>query len=120
MGYAQPLRSFLQTLTFFKKANRPRRFWVWFFLFYRKDRYSSTSSLMAGFSFYHKDREGFGKEHKVLFADSPEGTFLTKALKARLITAMGATHGIEVQHNSPSRLQTPSGNKRQMREYGDE
>jgi hypothetical protein len=71
------LRSFLHTLTFFKKANRPRRFWVWFFLF------------------YHKVHQGFTKEHKVLFADSPEGTSLIKALKARSVTAMGVTHGIE-------------------------
>jgi hypothetical protein len=33
---------------------------------------------------------------------------------------MGATHGFKNPHDSPSRLQSPSGNKRQMREYGDE
>gem|GEM_PF-2255631 len=45
--------------------------------------------------------------------------FFTKALKARPVKAMGTTHGIEVTYDFPSRLPTPSGNKRQMREYGD-
>jgi hypothetical protein len=37
----------------------------------------------------------FTKEHKELVIDSSEGTSLTKALKVRPLTAMGATHGIE-------------------------
>jgi hypothetical protein len=32
---------------------------------------------------------------------------------------MGATHGFKNPHDSPSRLQSPLGNKRPMREYGD-
>jgi hypothetical protein len=54
-----------------------------------------------------------------LVIDSSKGASLTKALKARLITAMGATHGIEFQHNFPSRLPSPTGNKRLMREHGE-
>ena len=42
-----------------------------------------------------------------------------KALKARPVTAMGATHGTEGRHESYSRLQSPSRNDNQMREYGE-
>ena len=45
--------------------------------------------------------------------------FFTKALKARPVTAMGATHGIEGRHESHSRIQSPSRNDSQMREYGE-
>jgi len=42
------------------------------------------------------------------------------ALKARLITAMGAAHGIEGPKGIPSRLQSPPEIESQMREYEDE
>ena len=57
--------------------------------------------------FYRKGRGGGAKIHSAT------------ALKARPVTAMGATHGFKNPHDSPSRLQLPSGKKRQMREYGD-
>jgi len=45
--------------------------------------------------------------------------FFTRALKARPVSAMGATHGIEGRHESYSRLQSPPRNDSQMREYGE-
>jgi hypothetical protein len=56
----------------------------------------------------HKGAQSFAKIHSAT------------VLKARLITAMGATHGFESPHDSPSRLQSPSGNESQLREHGDE
>jgi hypothetical protein len=74
--------------------------------------------LSIDFSFLTANLSAEGRGHKG--AQSFAKIHSATALKARLITAMGTTHGIESVHHSPSRLQIPFGNKRQMREYEDE
>jgi|GEM_PF-5213848 len=75
MDHDQPLRSFLPTLIWKRKLINLEGFKFRFF-------FSTTNLSAEGRG--HKGAQSFAKIH------SPT------ALKARLITAMGATHGIKV------------------------